>query len=220
MGKATKIKKYGFVYIWRDRKYNRYYIGCRWGTVDDGYICSSSWMNTSISHRPNDFKRKILKTNINDKKQLLEEEYYWLKMIKKEEMKPLNQNPKYYNLHNHHFNHWSFEENYNLKISEKVSHRKKEEINKRLEQGLPASNCDQEARGKSISNSKKGIALTEEHKAALAKPKAKYSEERKEAKKNELKEQWADGRRNREKGPMKDDHKAAISAAMKGKPKG
>ena len=63
--------------------------------------------------------------------------------------------------------------------SEKVSLRKKEEINKRLEQGLPASNCDQTARGKAISAAKKGKPLTESHKAALAKPKAKYSEERK-----------------------------------------
>lgn len=29
-------EKYGFVYIWRDRKYNRYYIGCHWGREDDG----------------------------------------------------------------------------------------------------------------------------------------------------------------------------------------
>ena len=62
--------------------------------------------------------------------------------------------------------------------------------------------------------------MTEEHKAALAKPKAKYSEERKKETSERVKEEWADGRRNREKGPMKDDHKAAISAAMKGKPKG
>ena len=38
------MEKYGFVYIWYDRKHKRYYIGCRWGTENDGYICSSSWM--------------------------------------------------------------------------------------------------------------------------------------------------------------------------------
>lgn len=43
-------EKYGFVYIWRDKKHNRYYIGCHWGTTDDGYICSSPWMKQAYKH--------------------------------------------------------------------------------------------------------------------------------------------------------------------------
>ena len=35
------MEKYGFVYIWFDRKHKRYYIGCHWGHEDDGYVCSS-----------------------------------------------------------------------------------------------------------------------------------------------------------------------------------
>jgi len=32
------MEKYGFVYLWYDKKHKRYYIGCRWGKENDGYI--------------------------------------------------------------------------------------------------------------------------------------------------------------------------------------
>ena len=103
--------KYGFVYIWydsgkskshRDELKFRYYIGCHWGSIDDGYICSSKWMKSSYKRRPQDFKRRILKTDINNKKLLLDEEYIRLSKIKDNEL-----GEKYYNIHNHHFKHWS-----------------------------------------------------------------------------------------------------------------
>lgn len=87
-----KIEKYGFVYIWRDRKHSRYYIGCHWGTEDDGYICSSTWMRKAYKRRPQDFKRRILSKVIIREKLYLEEQRY-LNMIKKEEVKT-----KYYNI--------------------------------------------------------------------------------------------------------------------------
>lgn len=108
--------KYGFVYIWFDRKHKRYYIGCHWGTVDDGYICSSSWMKQAYKRRSNDFKRRILKTNILCRKQLLEEEYYWLSMTKKQELKI-----RYYNLHNRHFSHWVTNNDSLLSVGQKIS---------------------------------------------------------------------------------------------------
>ena len=110
------MKKYGFVYIWYDRKHKRYYIGCRWGKEDDGYICSSPWMKQGYKHRPQDFKRKILSKVYTNKKDLLEEEYRWLSMIKNEEL-----GKKYYNLHNHHFGHWSSDENSRLSVGQKIS---------------------------------------------------------------------------------------------------
>jgi hypothetical protein len=79
------MEKYGFVYIWYDRKHKRYYIGCRWGNETDGYVCSSSWMKRAYKTRPEDFKRRILSRVYTNKKDLLEEEYKWLKQIKKEE---------------------------------------------------------------------------------------------------------------------------------------
>lgn len=58
------MEKYGFVYIWYDRKHKRYYIGAHWGHENDGYVCSSSWMKKAYKNRPEDFKRKILKKHI------------------------------------------------------------------------------------------------------------------------------------------------------------
>lgn len=95
-------EKYGFVYIWYDKKRKMFYIGCHWGTEKDGYICSSNRMRDAYRRRPNDFRRKILKSNIHDRSMLLDEEYYWLKMISDEEL-----NKKYYNAINKRFGHWS-----------------------------------------------------------------------------------------------------------------
>jgi len=117
------MEKYGFVYIWRDRKRSMYYIGCHWGHEDDGYICSSSWMMKTYKRRPADFKkRRILARVYTNRKDLLEEEYRWLSMIKNEELRV-----RYYNLHNHHFGHWSSNEKREL-IIEKMSEANKEQI--------------------------------------------------------------------------------------------
>ena len=86
------MSKYGFVYIWFDRKHHRFYIGCHWGHEEDGYICSSNWMRDSYRRRPQDFKRRILqKTTEQSELNLLE--YNWLKKIKLEEL-----GSRYYNL--------------------------------------------------------------------------------------------------------------------------
>jgi len=109
-------KKYGFVYIWYDRKHKRFYIGCHWGTEDDGYICSSNWMRDAYRRRPEDFKRKTImkvQTNIKD---LLTEEHKWLSLIKDEEL-----GKKYYNLRKHHWSHWSTDENSRKTVGQKIS---------------------------------------------------------------------------------------------------
>lgn len=86
------MEKYGFVYIWYDNKHKRYYVGCHWGTVDDGYICSSNWMRDAYNRRPRDFKRRILKTELSRQEMYIEEQKYF-DMIKPEEIKV-----RYYNL--------------------------------------------------------------------------------------------------------------------------
>ena len=91
----------GFVYIWRDRKHNRYYIGSHWGQENDGYVCSSYLMKNAYRKRPQDFKRRILQRGIADKFALHEAEDWWLKMIKPEELKV-----RYYNQNNDVLNHW------------------------------------------------------------------------------------------------------------------
>ena len=101
------MEKYGFVYIWRDRGKDRYYIGCHWGREDDGYICSSNWMRMSYKRRPKDFRRKIIK-HFCTNEEMLNEEFRWLQMIKKEEL-----GKKYYNFRN-----CRFSNNYNKTTSE------------------------------------------------------------------------------------------------------
>lgn len=115
-------EKYGFVYIWIDRKYKRYYIGCHWGMLDDEYICSSVWMKNSYRNRPNDFKRRILGI-VKTKTEMFELEYQWLKQIKKEEL-----GKKYYNFKNTKWEHWSQNEDTSLSTREKLSNHKKNYI--------------------------------------------------------------------------------------------
>jgi hypothetical protein len=95
-------QKYGFVYIWYDKKRKMFYIGCHWGHVDDGYICSSNRMRDAYKRRKTDFKRRILKTNILSRIELLDEEYKWLSLIDDSEL-----SKKYYNAINKRFGHWS-----------------------------------------------------------------------------------------------------------------
>lgn len=105
--------KYGFVYIWYDRKHKRFYLGCHWGTDDDGYVCSSRWMRKAYKRRPNDFKRRIIARIDSNRKDLLIEEHRWLEMIREEEL-----GNKYYNIRKYHFGHWSLIETHAM--SEKL----------------------------------------------------------------------------------------------------
>lgn len=114
------MEKYGFVYIWRDRKHKRYYIGCHWGREDDGYVCSSKWMKNAYKIRPEDFKRRIL-CRVETRTEALQEEGKWLALIKPEELKV-----RYYNSHNHAFNHWSSNPDQLEQIRRTLSEKTKE----------------------------------------------------------------------------------------------
>ena len=81
----------GFIYIWRDKTRNMYYIGSHLGSPNDGYVSSSNWLTHEIKFRPNDFKRRIIKFLNKDELKL--EEYRFIKMIKESEY-----GKKYYNL--------------------------------------------------------------------------------------------------------------------------
>lgn len=153
------MEKYGFVYLWYDKKHKRFYIGCRWGTENDGYICSSPWMKKGYKRRPNDFRRKILSRVFTNKKDLLEEEYLWLSKIKDVEL-----GKRYYNLHNHHFGHWSTDENKRLTIGQKiaVSPNRRENISK-ANKGKAISEETKQKISKSVSET-----MTEEHRALLS----------------------------------------------------
>jgi hypothetical protein len=133
------MEKYGFVYLWRDKKHNRYYVGCHWGTEDDGYVCSCTWMMKAYKIRPNDFKRKILARIYTTRSELLEEEHRWLQMIKPEELKV-----RYYNSTNRKFNHWSASER--DKVRRTISEKTKEamsrpDVRECYEEGLKTRDC-------------------------------------------------------------------------------
>jgi len=150
------MEKYGFVYIWRDRKHNRYYIGSHWGTECDGYVCSSKWMNKSYNRRPKDFKRKILVKIYSSKNELLEQEYRWLSLISDEEL-----GKKYYNFTKHKNGHWTAED-YEKDIRRRISLKTKEamqrpEVRQKYEEGLKTRDCrssDLEVRAKRSSSMK------------------------------------------------------------------
>lgn len=134
------MEKYGFVYLWRDKKHNRYYIGSHWGTEDDRYVCSSRWMMKSYKRRPEDFKRRILSRVYTNKKDLLQKENEWLSLIKEEELKT-----RYYNLMIHEFGHWSTDKDLSLSVSQRISVATKEamyrpEVRKKYIEGLKDRN--------------------------------------------------------------------------------
>ena len=113
------MEKYGFIYLWYDRKRKMYYVGSHWGTIDDGYICSSNRMRDAYRRRPNDFKRRIIRSNVS-RETLLDEEHKWLTKIKPEEL-----GKKYYNLRQHKWGHWSTDINKRMTVGQKISEKNK-----------------------------------------------------------------------------------------------
>lgn len=108
--------RYGFVYIWYDKKHKRFYIGCHWGTEDDGYICSSRWMRQAYKRRPADFKRRIISRVYSCRHDLLEEEGKWLGLINKEQL-----GKRYYNFKNHPSNLWTADDQRRKTVGQKIS---------------------------------------------------------------------------------------------------
>lgn len=100
------MQSYGFVYIWRDRKHKKLYIGCHWGHEQDGYVCSSTNMRNNYRNRPHDFRRRILQRVHTNRQDLLEAEHAWLSLIQPEQL-----GAKFYNKRNHKFRHWSTDAN-------------------------------------------------------------------------------------------------------------
>lgn len=214
MSKTKKTS--GFVYIWFDRKHKRYYVGSHWGSPSDRYICSSTWMRNAYKQRPHDFKRRIIKIVHTSKYDLHQEEHRWLQMMKPEELK----GKRYYNQCNTVKDLWH-------KYPEKV---------KTVGQRISYSNLgkkraweDPIARGKYISESKKGVKFTPEHRAALAAAHAgkKQSDETKKKRSESLKRAHAEGRHAGMKGKKWTEHTTPekraerarkISEALTGKP--
>jgi len=192
-------EKYGFVYIWYDRKYKRYYIGCHWGHIDDGYICSSSWMKRAYKNRPTDFRRRILTTDIQSKEEMYLTEQRWLSNIRFEEVSPNTKMPRYYNINIVGFVPWHATDEGVKTVGEKISKANK---GKKFGPRDPSV-------GQKISESKKakfeerqqqlGYKFSDEHREKLSdgrkdKP---HTEEWKLENGKHMKEQWNNGTRKR-----------------------
>jgi hypothetical protein len=148
-------------------------------------------MKQAYLRRPNDFKRRILKTNLAREQMYIEEQYY-LDMIKPEEKKI-----RYYNLKVSKDNPWHQYPDNVITVGQKISYSKK---------GKKTGPCSSEKAAK-ISAAKKGKNLTEEHKQALRGIKKKpHTEEWKEENATRMKEQWSDPNNKR---------RLAVSAASK-----
>lgn len=184
-------QKYGFVYLWFDKKHKRYYVGSHWGSETDGYVCSSSWMKKSHKYRPKDFKRKIIKRIYTNKIDLHEEEHRYLQMIKLSEIKPHNDNPRYYNLTISAKNLWHKYDDKIKTIGQKISESKK---GKNIGPRDPSV-------GAKISAAKKGKQFSEEHKKKLSEAKigTKQTDEQKAKRSLSMSQQWADGIRTNKK---------------------
>lgn len=182
------MSKSGFIYLWFDRKRKRYYIGSHWGSETDGYVCSSKWMRDAYRTRASDFKRRILIRNIHDRKELFLEEQRWLNMIDPSEIKPLNDNPRYYNLSTSVKDPWYQYPEKIKTVGEKISAAKK---------GKKMGPCSPE-KAKAISEAKKKKfaergGMSAEHKAALTGIKKKaHTDEWKQENSERFKQKWAD----------------------------
>lgn len=153
------MEKYGFIYIWYDRKRKMYYIGSHWGTEDDGYICSSNRMRDAYKRRPHDFKRRTIQTQI-PRETLLDEEHKWLSQIEDAEL-----GKKYYNLRKHKWGHWSTDENKRLTIGQKISASPKRSANiSKANKGRKVSEETRQKLSKSVSET-----MTAEHRELLSK---------------------------------------------------
>jgi hypothetical protein len=175
-------EKYGFVYLWYDIKHKRYYVGCHWGTEDDGYICSSSWMRQAHRIRPQDFRRRIIKTNITTREDTYIEEQRYLGMIRPEELRI-----RYYNLNIKNNEVWHKYPEAIKSVGEKISYAKK---------GKQVGPMTEERKLKISQAKKEAFAarggMTEEHKRKIKEARIglKRSEESKQKTSNTLKDKW------------------------------
>lgn len=152
------MEKYGFIYIWYDKKRKMFYIGSHWGTENDGYICSSNRMRNVYKRRPQDFKRRIVAKNI-PRELLLEEEHKWLSKISDIEL-----GKRYYNLRKHKWGHWSADENKRLTIGQKISASPNRNANiSKANKGRKLSEETKQKLSKSVSET-----MTEEHRRLLS----------------------------------------------------
>jgi len=160
----------GFIYLWYDRKHKRYYLGKHWGSPDDGYICSSTWMKRAWKRRSHDFKRRILEWIHTNREELSEAEHRWGKLISEEEL-----GKKYYNLRLPTNKQWHDDEQKRTEVSQKISSGLKgRKFTDEHRQNISVANMKRkhwtvDANGrKNISEGLKKYIKTDEHKQSIS----------------------------------------------------
>lgn len=158
------MSKFGFVYIWYDCKHKRYYIGSHWGTINDGYICSSNWMRDAYKRRPQDFKRRILSKIYSNKIDTFHKEQEWLNLIKPTELKI-----RYYNLHTS-VHHWIMYPESVKTIGQKISLANKGQVPWNLGQPTSDKAKEKQRQAKLLNPTQhwKGKTFSTEHKQNLS----------------------------------------------------
>jgi hypothetical protein len=213
--------KYGFIYLWFDKKHKRYYVGSHWGFVADGYICSSRWMRKSYRRRSEDFKRRILQI-VPERKNLFAEEQRWLDMIKDRELRK-----RYYNLSKSVKDPWYQHPEKRLTIGQKISLSKSgkpctmtpEQL---IERGRKVSAAKQVAKQRRLEET--GFSTSEKQRNAnhnhIQGKKRSPASRAKQA--ETLKQKWADGSFKGMTGhtfKQSDHQKQTVSKLFKGKRK-
>lgn len=217
-------EKYGFIYVWYDRKNQRYYVGSHWGTEDDGYICSSKWMSSAYKRRPEDFKRRVVERIYTSRHDLILAEHRWLSMMDKDKLATRlhtvkeRKSARYYNIVDNAWNYWHVDEQRRKEIGEKISAAN---IGKSLPCTPEKAAAISAAKKKSFAKKfeETGMKFSDEHrqKMSIAKIGKTHTKEWKIKNSERLKQQWSDGTRSRMRGPMSDEHKEKISAGNRGK---
>jgi hypothetical protein len=216
-------EKFGFVYIWYDRKHKRFYIGSHWGFEDDGYICSSNWMRHAYRRRPQDFKRRILTRYYGNRRGLYDIEQKWLDLIKPEELamgkNDTNESTtiRYYNFNKKVFIPWhSTDEGIKI-VGEKISKTNKGKVFGPRDPSVGKNISITKTKKFAERQEKHGYKFTPEHCASIAKGKQgyKHTEEWKANNAKLVKEQWANGVRKGK--PHTEEWKKQNSIRNKGK---
>lgn len=167
--------KEGFIYIWYDRKRKMYYVGCHWGNINDGYICSSNWMRKTYRRRPQDFTRKIIEKGLL-KDAIFDRERYWLSFIKENEL-----GKKYYNLRN-------YEERGGSSFTEEAIEKIRQASRERWVNGVFSENSINKMR---VARSGKKNSIDMNRKISEGNKGKKRSKEAKQKYKNATKNQFA-----------------------------
>lgn len=216
-------EKFGFVYIWYDRKHKRFYIGSHWGFEDDGYICSSNWMRHAYRRRPQDFKRRILTRYYGNRRGLYDIEQKWLDLIKPEELamgkNDTNESTtiRYYNFNKKVFIPWhSTDEGIKI-VGEKISKANKGKVFGPRDPSVSKNISITKTKKFAERQEKHGYKFTPEHCASIAKSKQgyKHTDEWKANNAKLVKEQWANGVRKGK--PHTEEWKKQNSIRNKGK---